>query len=122
GVFSSIRGYAMKKPGHSTKRGKELLGGVCVVLAMLAFSGCATAPSKMTTGSIPKLSKPVETMNATELRVASEQIGKAYEKNPKDRNTGLAYANVLHMTGHDTQALAVMQQVAIAHPSDRDVL
>ncbi|MGF0537701.1 tetratricopeptide repeat protein [Agrobacterium sp. ES01] len=100
----------------------RLLSGACTGLAILAVSGCATAPSKMTTGSIPKLTKPVETMNETELQTASERIGKAYDANPKDRDTGLAYANILHMTGRDPQALAVMQQVAIAHPSDRSVL
>lgn len=112
----------MTKPGHSISRRSQLLGSICAVLALLSISGCATAPSKMTTGSIPQSSKPVEAMNGAELRAAAERIGKAYEKNPKDRNTGLAYANILHMTGNDAQALAVMQQVAIAHPTDRDVL
>ena len=42
--------------------------------------------------------------------------------NPKDRNTGLNYASLLRMTGQADQALAVMQQVAINHPNDREVL
>ena len=76
------------------------------------------------TGSVPaaSFSKPVQSMNATELAAAAESIGKAYERNPKDRNAGLNYANMLRMTGRNEQALAVMQQVAIAYPTDREVL
>ncbi|KQZ50889.1 pilus assembly protein TadD [Rhizobium sp. Root149] len=82
----------------------------------------------MTTGSIPtqtqslNFGKPLEQMTAAELAQAEQTAGNAYERSPKDKTIGLAYANVLRMTGKNTQALAVMQQVAIAHPSDRDVL
>ena len=99
-----------------------ILGSVCVLIAASALGGCSTTKKPLTTGSIPKLSKPVETMNAPELARAADTMGASYERNPKDRNTGLAYANILMMTGRNTQALAVMQQVAIAHPADRDVL
>ena len=61
-------------------------------------------------------------MNASELARAAESVGKAYEKNPKDRQAGLNYANLLRMSGRNDQALAVMQQVAIFHPTDREVL
>ena len=100
----------------------KLTGSLSIALTALMLAGCAGSPSKMTTGSIPKLSKPVDSMNARELSSAAATIGKAYERNPKDRNTGLAYANILRMTGQQAQALAVMQQVAIAHPTDREVL
>ncbi|WP_235916821.1 tetratricopeptide repeat protein [Ciceribacter naphthalenivorans] len=93
-----------------------------MLIAATALSGCSTTKKPLTTGSIPKLSKPVETMNAPELARAADTIGASYERNPKDRGTGLAYANILMMTGRNTQALAVMQQVAIAHPADREVL
>jgi Flp pilus assembly protein TadD len=76
----------------------------------------------MTTGSIPKLDKPVEQMDANELRAATDRVGQAYEKNPRDPVNGVTYANLLRMNGRDAQALAVMQQVAIANPEDRTVL
>lgn len=87
-------------------------------------AGCATTAKKdpTVTGSIPKLAKPVEAMTTSELAAAAERIGSAYDRNPKDKQTGLTYASILMMTGRDTQALAVMQQVAIANPADRDVL
>lgn len=101
----------------------RLMGSVCILVAATALAGCSTTKDKtLTTGSIPKMTKPVESMTAPELASAAERIGSAYERNPKDRNTGLAYANILMMTGRNTQALAVMQQVAIANPADREVL
>jgi Flp pilus assembly protein TadD len=100
---------------------KQLLRGASCLLLAAAVAGCASR-SEMTTGSIPKLSKPVTEMNANELRAAADSVGKAYEKNPKDRTVGINYANLLRMNGRNDQALAVMQQVAIANPQDREVL
>lgn len=101
----------------------RLFQGVCIVLFSLSMVGCSTTKSNLTTGSILRSSsKPIEGMNETELRNAEEMIGKAYEKSPKDRNAGLNYANLLRMTGKNMQALAVMQQVAINYPTDREVL
>lgn len=108
---------------NTTLRSKvQMAGSLCLVLAALSLSGCATGQDRMTTGSVPKMSKPLNQMTGAELSGAAESIGRAYEKNPKNRDTGLAYANVLMMTGRESQALAVMQQVAINHPRDRDVL
>lgn len=101
---------------------KRLLQGVAAALVALALAGCSTSKDRMTTGSIPKLSKPVEEMDATELRATTDQIGRAYERNPRDPVNGVNYANLLRMGGRDAQALAVMQQVAIANPNNRTVL
>lgn len=98
-----------------------LLRGATLIVIAAAVAGCA-GKSNITTGSIPKLSKPVTEMNATELRGAADTVGRAYAKNPKDRTVGMNYANVLRMNGRNDQALAVMQQVAINNPNDRDVL
>jgi Flp pilus assembly protein TadD len=106
----------------STRHRIGFFGSVCMLVAAAALGGCSTTKKELTTGSIPKLSKPVETMTAPELTRAADSIGSAYAHNPKDRNNGLAYANILMMTGRNSQALAVMQQVAIAHPADREVL
>nr|WP_244639509.1 tetratricopeptide repeat protein [Aureimonas endophytica] len=61
-------------------------------------------------------------MTPTELGTAVETYGVSYEKNPKDKATGLTYASLLQMTGRNDQSLAVMRQVAIANPKDREVL
>ncbi|MGN7294505.1 tetratricopeptide repeat protein [Rhizobium sp. SAFR-030] len=97
----------------------------CIALACATLPSCATQKAdRLTTGSIPSasLSKPVDSMTAVELAGAEKSMGLAYDRNPKDRTAGLNYANILRMNGKNTQALAVMQQVAIANPTDRDVL
>lgn len=107
----------------SNNRHKRIAVALAVLAGLsLGVTGCAGSKKPLTTGSIPKLSKPVDAMNEPELARAAEAIGQSYERNPKDRNIGLSYANVLMMSGRNAQALAVMQQVAIAHPSDRETL
>ena len=101
---------------------KGLLRGAAFVAIAVALAGCAGGKSNLTTGSISRSGKPIDQMNATELRGAADSIGQAYAKNPKDRNIGLNYANVLRMNGRNDQSLAVMQQVAINFPNDREVL
>lgn len=103
-------------------RARRFLCGLSVALIAVSLAGCATQKKELTTGSIPKFDKPVQSMTASELSRAADGIGQAYEKNPRDRDAGLNYANMLRMTGRNTQSLAVMQQVAISHPSDREVL
>ncbi|PTM97278.1 Flp pilus assembly protein TadD [Mycoplana dimorpha] len=108
---------------HAGTSGRKLLSMVTATLLAVTLAGCAGGGrDNLQTGSIPMQSKPVSEMNASELSRAAERIGKAYEKNPKDRRAGLEYANLLRMTGRNEQSLAVMQQVAIFHPTDREVL
>lgn len=118
-----FQGHSMISSARSTPYKARLLQGVCIVLFSLSLAGCSTTRSNLTTGSINRsFSKPIEEMNAAELAQAEQSIGNAYEKSPKDRSAGLNYANLLRMTGKNTQALAVMQQVAINFPTDREVL
>ncbi|MFS8048233.1 tetratricopeptide repeat protein [Rhizobium sp. BR 314] len=101
-----------------------LFRGTSAALLTLALASCSTTASKdnITTGSIPKSSRPMDTMNSTDLAQTTATFGKAYDANPKDRDAGVNYANALRMSGRNDQALAVMQQVAINNPNDRGVL
>jgi Flp pilus assembly protein TadD len=99
---------------------KSIMAGSALA-AILLLGACSTT-SRETTNSIPRLNKPVEAMNQAELANAARSIGTEYARKPKDRNAGLNYATLLRMTGKNDQALAVMRQVAINYPSDRDVL
>ena len=103
-------------------RRTRLTQTTAALLVAIAITGCATKKDATTTGSIPTSHAPLETMGSVELDRVESSVGAAYERNPKDRGTGLRYAQVLGMTGKHTQALAVMRQVVIAHPTDRDVL
>jgi Flp pilus assembly protein TadD len=91
------------------------------ILGLMLLASCSSKRGD-TTGSIPNTSKPIEQMTQPELAAVTRSAGDRYAKNPKDRTAGLQYATVLRMTGKSTQALAVMRQVAILHPNDRDVL
>lgn len=95
----------------------------CTALVALALAGCSTtSKDNMTTGSIPKMSKPADELNSTDLAGQTAALGRAYDANPKDRNIGINYASALRASGRNDQSLAVMQQVAIAHPNDQGVL
>jgi Flp pilus assembly protein TadD len=96
---------------------------VSVIALSAVLASCAgTKQDRLTTGSIPSKIQSYDHMNMDQLRQAEAGTGRAYEQQSKDRNIGMNYANLLMMTGKNQQALAVMQQVAINHPSDRDVL
>ncbi|ALN71962.1 MULTISPECIES: tetratricopeptide repeat protein [unclassified Aureimonas] len=112
--------YARPRPG--ARRGALAL----LLLAGLAASGC-TQTSRMHTGSIaPRGEAPpkrdLSSMTSEELSGAIRIYGASYERDPKNKDVGLAYASALQTAGRNDQSLAVMQQVAIAHPNDRDVL
>lgn len=109
---------------ESGGRSRLASGAAAVLFAMaltLALTGCASKGS-LTTGSIPSINKPIASMNERELKFASEKFGQAYERNPQDPTVGTKYAAMLRMSGRNDQALAVMQQVAIHNPTNRDVL
>ena len=108
-----------KRKSSNLKR--TAIAAILVALPVV-LGACSTTKGRLTTGSIPSLNKPVDSMNASELAAATRQIGQAYAKNPKDRQAGLNYATLLRMTGKSDQSLAVMRQVAILYPSDRAVL
>lgn len=108
-------------PRRAFRASVHLSLSAIIISGLLA--GCASPRKELTTGSIPTTaSAGSASMNAGQLNAAAQSLGKAYEKNPKDRTVGLNYANVLRMTGRNDQALAVMQQVAIQYPADREVL
>jgi Flp pilus assembly protein TadD len=98
-----------------------LLTGAALLVIGVGLAGCA-GKSNLTTGSVRPSSATSGTMNTTDLRGAVDSIGRAYEKNPRDATTGINYASALRMNGRNAQALAVMQQVAISNPNNREVL
>jgi len=92
------------------------------ILGLALLASCSSTQRGDVTGSIPGTNRPLEQMSQPELAAVSRSVGVRYAKNPKDRTAGLQYATLLRMTGKNAQALAVMRQVAILYPSDREVL
>jgi Flp pilus assembly protein TadD len=110
--------------GKSCMRGLHsyLLTSTIVTIAAFALPACSST-SKMTTGSISRSGgMQLEKMNSSQLNQAIGSLGAAYERDPRNKQTGLSYASALRMTGRNDQALAVMKQVAIIHANDREVL
>jgi Flp pilus assembly protein TadD len=56
-----------------------------------------------------------------ELQKATEYWGNEFSKSPRDAKAGLSYARNLKALGEKRQALAVLQQVSVFHPGDREV-
>ena len=94
---------------------------IILIAGAVAVSGCAR--DRQTTGSIEQASSTsLARMSASDLNNLVRQYSARYERRPKDKTTGLAYAALLRMTGRDDQALAVMRKMVIYHPKDNDVL
>lgn len=55
----------------------------------------------------------------SELEKAVEYWGKAYAKNPRDLNAAVSYARNLKAMNQKGQALNVLQQASMFHPTDR---
>ena len=95
---------------------------VGLIVSAVVLGGCAT--KRTTTGSVSAYGngKPIEEMTVPELQQATAYWQKRYEQDRKNKTVGLNFATALRMTNRNEQALAVMQQMAILHPKDQEVL
>lgn len=109
--------------GQSGRAMRRLSLSCGIVALSLVLSACTTT-DKTTTGSIrrPAATANFDRMNDAQLAQSVERFGAFYQKNPKDRQTALNYANILGRTGRNDQALAVMRSLAITYPKDQVVL
>lgn len=92
--------------------------------ALVGLSGCnKTSMSAMSdiTGSIGRSSTTLPT-DEGELRRFAESWGQRYDRNPKDKAAALTYAKALQALDQNTQAVAVLQGLAITYPEDMKVL
>lgn len=112
--------YRQQSDNRLTKRTIRNSAGIILAASIAALSGCASG--KLTTGSVNRTPSNVSSMNGAQLNATKNDIGARYARNPKDKDLGVAYANLLRMNGSNEQALAVMRQTTIYHPNDRDVL
>ena len=98
----------------------RLVISALALCAATALTGCAK--DKMSTGSINRQSAAIDQMSSGQLAGTINALGAAYEKNPGDKATGLAFAKALQTDGRNDQALAVMRKLAIEHSKDQVVL
>ena len=88
----------------------------------LGLSGCSGAINDVT-GAIESRRTPTAIpMGETELRRFAEEWGARYDKNPKDKTAAIAYAKALLALKQTSQAVAILQGLAIQYPQDMSVL
>jgi len=93
------------------------------ILAITAagVSGCSSIAGRDLTGSITTASAPQPQSDA-DWHKDIDVYGQRYRNNPKDTEAALRFGQALRATGQRAQAVAVLEQSAIASPSDQRVI
>lgn len=89
--------------------------------ASLCLSGCNKPSLGDITGSIGGASGALPQDEAA-LRRFADELGRSYDRNPRDKTTAMTYAKALHALDQNAQAAAIMQGLAITYPEDMKVL
>jgi Flp pilus assembly protein TadD len=89
------------------------------VSLVLALCGCQTDGSSDITGS---LGDTVEKTSFAEPGRGVDFYRDRFRANPDDTDAALQYGKALRAAGQKAQAVAVLEQVTIAHPSDKALL
>ncbi|MEA2841327.1 MAG: hypothetical protein QOF41_2657 [Methylobacteriaceae bacterium] len=86
----------------------------------LALAGCNSV--REMTSSVGLNESTELPKNEGALGRFAEDWGQRYDRDPKDKNTAMTYANALRALGQHQQAVAVLQGLAARNPQDREVL
>jgi Flp pilus assembly protein TadD len=98
----------------------RLLASAAVTAILAAgLGGCQTMAD--VTGSLTSKAEPNPSPDPDPRRSA-EVYGERYRANPKDVDAALNYGQALRATGQRAQAVAVLEQATIAHPSNKALL
>ena len=101
-------------------RPARLLLACTVAIALgLGLAGCQTTSD--ITGSIGR-SAPSKPATEADWRQSLEAWGKRYRENPGDIPAAIAYARALRATDQRAQAVAVLQQATLRHPTSMPLL
>lgn len=112
-------------PPRMAKSGRAR-GGLTACAASLMLGACAQTGMEESTGLFASLapdaaqsSQSAATGQPADPVRATEYWGEQYAKNPRDLDAALGYAQNLTALGKKREALAVLQQAAIIHGSDK---
>ena len=98
----------------------RLLGSAAVTAILAAgLGGCQTMADVK--GALTSKAEPALASDADPRR-ATEVYGERYRANPKDPDAALRYGLALRATGQRAQAVAVLEQGSIAHPTNKAML
>jgi Flp pilus assembly protein TadD len=98
----------------------SLLPLAAALSASLALAGCNSV--REMTSSVGLNESTELPKNEGALGRFAEDWGQRYDRNPKDKNTAMTYANALRALGQHAQAVAVLQGLAARNPQDREIL
>jgi Flp pilus assembly protein TadD len=98
---------------HRSKSKTPLLAGAAMLTALL-LGGCQNAQFGAT-GSITQSA-------AQDPRSDAQVWGERYNRNQKDPEAGIRYAQALRAIGQRAQAVAVLEQSSLNNPNNPDVL
>jgi Flp pilus assembly protein TadD len=115
--------HAMPKPV------RRPFGVLAAMSASLMLGACAQMGGEESTGLFSALA-PEQSAAPTQVaaqqpqqssdpRAATEYWGQQYAKNPRDLDAALSYAQNLRVMGQKREALAILQQAAHVHGSNR---
>ncbi|MCC7251107.1 tetratricopeptide repeat protein [Hyphomicrobium sp.] len=100
------------------------LGVLAAVTASLLLGACAQIGGEDSGGLFAALTpapsqQEIKEAAPSEPRAAAEYWSKQYEKNPRDLEAALSYAESLKALGQKREALAVLQQASLIHGTNR---
>lgn len=98
-----------------------LASAAVVALLALSAAGCKTT-SDDTTGSIGSAAPSTMPRSEADWRRQIDVWGARYREDPNNAEAALRYAQALRATEQRAQAVAVLEQASIRHPSDLAML
>lgn len=99
-------------------RSKARLLASAALFAALMLGGCQSAQFGTVTGSVGETAPTAE----GDWRREAQIWGERYNKDQKDPEAGIRYAQALRATGQRAQAVAVLEQSSFSNPSNSAVL
>lgn len=109
----------MLQKSFNPSRVARLLACASFVALASGLGGCSTPGLSDITGSLGETAEPAR---AADPRREVELTQERYRTNPKDADAALRYGKALRAVGQRSQAVAVLEQATIAHPSNRALL
>ena len=91
------------------------------IVVAFALSGCQTIEPSDVTGSLGDRNDRIE-RSAADSRRDLDSTHERFRANPKDADAALQYGSALRASGQRSQAVAVLEQAAIANPNNKALL
>jgi Flp pilus assembly protein TadD len=109
----------LRQSSHQNRFTRRFAAIASFAILTLGLCGCQTDGTSDITGS---LGDKTETSRSADPRRDLDTYRDRYRANPNDPDAALQYGKALRATGQRSQALAILEQVSIAHPANKAVL